>query len=444
MRVNRVSYLHYVLLFALSLICVTVGVTLWTTYRQALIVYELSSARALERVAKTAEPYLSPRDVQELKPLSAEDWAKHTPTDPISQELARIAQRNDIPARDGGGLLLIKLPPVTPQEKTDEKAPRETLKAGDYPVLASSSGLKENWWLVSRQDLPEVEKLRAGETVLFKGRNGFFNGEQGMWSGVAVPLKMEGGPYVFLFSTRTNFHSDLSHFPFRDLVPVIVVVFLVVMALSIFFAGHIISAIWTALKALRKMAEGELDYRLSRRRQDEFGLLFRTVNNLADHLQLRDSEVRRGSRLLGEALNASGAPVAVCLSSGALLYASDSALAQLGISHSSLPVDGTGDMVSLPKRLIQADLTPFTLPTAESIPQDRPELEFSALWLPHEVAQPIAEAPSGTKAVKFSLIALNNHHQAKEEDSPPVEGYLLIFSHVENFAKPAEVAAVSE
>ena len=442
MRVNRVSYLHYVLLFALSLICVTVGVTLWLTYKQAMVVYELNSARGLERIAKTEEPFISPRDVQELKELSMEEWSKHTPTDPVSVELARVAQRNDLNTTDGSALFLIKLPPAPQPE--GEKAPKEVLKSKDLHLLASNVGLMESWWLIANQDLPNVEKLRTGETVLIKGRSGYFAGEQGIWSGVAVPLKMEGGPYAFLFTTHTNFHSDLSHFPFRDLVPVIVVVFLVVMAISIFFAGHIISAIWTALKALRKLAEGELDYRLSRRRQDEFGLLFRTVNNLADHLELRDSEVRRGTRLLGEALNASGAPVAVCLASGALLYASDSALNQLGISPSSLPADGTGEMVSLPKRLVQStDLKPISLPGAEAIPQDRPELEISALWLPHEVTAPLTEAPSGTKSVKFSLVALHAEpaKDASAEESLPIEGYLLIFSQVENYAHPAEVPA---
>jgi hypothetical protein len=440
-RVNRVSYLHYVLLFALSLISVTVGVTLWLTYKQAMVVYELNTARRLEGIARTLEPYL-PTDIQSLPALSAAEWAKRPPTNEMSTVLGEAAARNKvIEPGDGGSFLLLRVKHSTATDPEQTKGSKKKEDFRDFEVLASTTGLLESWWIAAGQGLPEEYRLLNGESVLIKGRNGDFAGTPGIWTAAAVPLKVEGAPgqYVLLLTANTNFHSDLSHFPWRDLVPVIVVVTLLVLALSIFFAGHIISAIWTALKALRKIAGGELSYRLSRRRGDEFGLLFRTFNNLADHLELRDKEIRRGNRLLGEALSASGAPVAVCLSSGALLYASESALSGLKISASSLPADGSGEMVSLQKRLVRRDdvsgqLTPITLPSLDEMPQDHPEMEISALWLPHEVTAPLAEAPNGAKSVKFSLIALT----ATNAEQLQVDGYLLVFASVENYVKPVE------
>jgi methyl-accepting chemotaxis protein len=82
---------------------------------------------------------------------------------------------------------------------------------------------------------------------------------------------------------------------FLQVLPYLVVAAIFLGGLSVFFAGHIISAIWTMVNAQKRLADGKLDYRLiKRRRRDEFGDLFGSFNAMAESLENQVRRAREG------------------------------------------------------------------------------------------------------------------------------------------------------
>jgi HAMP domain-containing protein len=295
---HGISYVHYTSAFALIVIGITLTVGYLPARQQARAAHEQAQTEKLLAILNTAALLLEPFD-----PTTQADFPgpRDRPEDlpEVTRKLQEIAARHGMDRDDGSCLVIIRLDEngAPMAEPFTANKPRGQCWRMLVPPSSNHSSSEAG----PSHHQPRIDEQMALNNGLGEGpvEHGNYLARETHMATAAVALyddtPAEGRPALLSGSMAFDYDEVRVWPGFLQVLPYLVVAAIFIGALSVFFAGHIISPIWTMVNAQKRLADGKLEFRLvKRRRRDEFGDLFRGFNETAESLEQQVKQAREG------------------------------------------------------------------------------------------------------------------------------------------------------
>ena len=274
---NRISYLHYVFGFAILLVLITIGVTWRVHYKNAWHTAEISTGKqALTLVSTLAQQ------------IDGELFAKTSNAAKNNKHHARAFEELRqilVQAKEANGLETAFSSPIF----TLHKAPGFQSNKQLQLVVMTDKTHRGRYPIGQLQDATPYELAALNGQASYSSP--YTKGGQS-WTAACAPIYNKRNEVIGIVEARLPIGLSMPPFTqtLLNVLPTAIIVTLLIGGICLFFAGHVISAIWCLLRATKKMRNGEFEYRLKSKRWDEFGQLFKSFNEMADQVKAFISE----------------------------------------------------------------------------------------------------------------------------------------------------------